>query len=202
VGGKTGGFYAVTGSPHTVWRIENPNPGQINQVRVTKTVGGVSETSLYEYSYTQDAWSLISPDGLEVISQSQTRDYSRTVFTISEVIKSASGQVAEKSSRVMKKYDFGDRELSRTLDPEGANLRTLSTYYTDVNQPGSYGRVATRSYPTGDWIVYRYDEMGRLSQETQPWLNASFNSEPAKARATYYSYEPLDERDVVRVDDI
>jgi len=41
VGAKVDGVYTVTGDPHTVWRIENPNPGTNTKVKVTKTVNGV-----------------------------------------------------------------------------------------------------------------------------------------------------------------
>ena len=69
VGPVVDGLYTFSGIPHTVVRIENPNKTQYNQVQITTTTNGVSETSLYEYSFQQSAWTLVSPDGLQVVAQ-------------------------------------------------------------------------------------------------------------------------------------
>ena len=50
VGAKSNGVYTVTGNPHTVWRIENPNPGTNTRIKVTRTTNGTSEVSFFEYS--------------------------------------------------------------------------------------------------------------------------------------------------------
>ncbi len=202
VGSKVNGLYTFNGSPYQTLRIENPNPGQNSRVKVVKTINGITEESQFEYSSTQDAWMLISPDGLEVVSQTATWDYSNTVNTINEVVKTASGQIAEKSSKVMRRYSFGERPVSVTLDPDGANLRTLYTYYTNKSEPGSYGRVASVSHPDGYWEAYQYDADSRIILTVSPWLNSAFNSEASKAKAVYKNFTPLDPRDEVLADDI
>ncbi|WP_176013899.1 RHS repeat-associated core domain-containing protein [Victivallis sp. Marseille-Q1083] len=201
-GTKTNGAYVPTGDPHTVWKIENPNPGQATQVQVTKsvTVNGVTtdEVSLYDYSYAQEGWKLDSPDGLEVISQSTSWNYSKTVRTISETVKTAAGEIASKSTRVMQKFPFGDRTVVSTLDPEGANLQTVYTYYSSG---GGIGRVETISYPDGNWVWYKYDDEGRVIEEIKPWKNSPLKSPASQARSITYSYAPLDSRDTVQPND-
>ena len=62
VGGKTDGLYTVSGSPHTVWRVSNPNAGTATHVHITRIAGGVEETTVFEYSSNSDGWMKTSPD--------------------------------------------------------------------------------------------------------------------------------------------
>lgn len=101
-----------------------------------------------------------------VINQQATWNYSSTVKTIQETVKTASGEVAQKSSKVYRKFPFGERLISHTLDPDGANLQTVYTYYELIRSSGSYGRVKTVSFPNGGWVAYQYDDDGRVTTET------------------------------------
>ena len=56
VTGQADGLYTVTGEPHTVWRVSNPNPGFATHVNITRITGGVEETTVYEYSHNSDGW--------------------------------------------------------------------------------------------------------------------------------------------------
>lgn len=87
VGAKVDGLYTVTGEPHTVWRIENPTPGINTKIKVTKTVGGIAEVSLFEYSHNVQGWLLRKPGTLAIESQSTAWDYSQTVKVITTVEK-------------------------------------------------------------------------------------------------------------------
>lgn len=106
VGAKVDGLYTVTGEPHTVWRIENPNPGTNTKIKVTKTVNGVAEVSLFEYSHNAEGWLLRKPGDLAIESQSTSWDYSQTVKVITTVDKTPGGQVASKVARTYQKYAF------------------------------------------------------------------------------------------------
>jgi RHS repeat-associated protein len=201
IGAKVDGVYTTTGSPHTVWRIENPNPGQSDKVKVTKTVNAQAQEYNYEYSYAVEEWLLKSPGNLIVSSKSSSWNYSRDVRTVIAVKKTASGQVASKTSQVIQKYAFGERTVVSTNDPDGANLRTVSTYYTNPVDEGSYGRPSTISYPDGSWVKNYYDSEGRSSQVVTPFKNSAFNSSPSAASNTAYSYAPLKTEDVLPPDD-
>ena len=202
VGAKVDGLYTVTGEPHTVWRIENPNPGTTTKIKVTKTVNGVAEVSLFEYSHNAEGWLLRKPGNLAIESQSTSWDYSQTVKVITTVEKTPEGQVASKVARTYQKYAFGDRVVNVSVDPDGANLRTTTTYYTDSGNHGSYGRKKTESFPDGNWASYQYDAQGREIVKITPWKNAAFNSPAAQAKAEYKSFSPHDSRDIVENDDI
>ena len=202
VGAKVDGLYTVTGTPHTVWRIENPNPGTNTKIKVTKTVNGVSEISLFEYSHNAEGWLLKKPGDLAIESQSTTWDYSQTVKVITTVEKTPEGQIASKVARTYQKYAFGDRVVNVSVDPDGANLRTTTTYYTDSGNHGSYGRKKTESFSDGNWASYQYDAQGREIVKISPWKNATFDSPAAQAKAEYKSFSPHDSRDIVENDDI
>lgn len=202
VGAKVDGLYTVTGEPHTVWRIENPTPGTNTKIKVTKTVNGVAEVSLFEYSHNAEGWLLRKPGDLAIESQSTSWDYSQTVKVITTVDKTPEGQVASKVARTYQKYAFGDRVVNVSVDPDGANLRTTTTYYTDSGNHGSYGRKKTESFPDGNWVSYEYDAQGREIVKITPWKNAAFNSPAAQAKAEYKNFSPHDSRDIVENDDI
>ena len=202
VGSKVDGLYTVTGEPHTVWRIENPNPGTNTKIKVTKTVNGVAEVSLFEYSHNAEGWLLRKPGDLAIESQSTSWDYSQTVKVITTVDKTTEGQIASKVARTYQKYAFGDRVVNVSVDPDGANLRTTTTYYTDSGNHGSYGRKKTESFPDGNWASYQYDAQGREIVKISPWKNATFDSPATQAKAEYKSFSPHDSRDIVENDDI
>jgi|GEM_PF-4684131 YD repeat-containing protein len=201
VGPKVDGVYTAIGTPHTVWRFENPNPGQNTSLKVTKTVNGASEISLYEYSHNSEGWRLIYPDQIAVVTQSQTWDYSRTVKSVTSVDRSPDGKFSAKSVNMVQAFPFGDRTVAYISDPDGANLRTSYTYYTDSGNAGSYGRMATENNPDGSWTSYQYDGLGRKVLEVSPWKNSAFNSLANEANAVYYGYEPHDVRDVIKPTD-
>ena len=80
--------------------------------------------------------------------------------------------------------------MSSTLDPDGLNLRSSYTYYTNSNQKGSYGKKATESLADGSWTTYQYNNDGWETVLISPWLNGEFNSAAAQNVATYLSYTP------------
>ena len=202
VGAKVDGLYTVTGEPHTVWRIENPTPGINTKIKVTKTVGGIAEVSLFEYSHNVQGWLLRKPGTLAIESQSTAWDYSQTVKVITTVEKTPEGQVASKVARTYQKFAFGDRIVNVAVDPEGANLCTTTTYYTDSQNSGSYGRKKTESFFDGYWTSYQYDDYGREVVKITPWKNTVFNSPATYAKALYRSFTPHDSRDIVENDDV
>lgn len=199
VGAKADGVYQVTGTPYMTLKIEKGESQA--EVNITKTVGGVSTLTLYRYSYAAEGWIVYYPDDLAVNSKSTSYDNSHTIRTVSEVLKTPDGQVAKKIQKVYQKYNFGDRLMSSTLDPDGLNLRSSYTYYTNSSQKGSYGKKATQSLADGSWTTYQYNNDGWETVLISPWLNGEFNSAAAQNVATYLSYTPLDSRDVLVPED-
>lgn len=197
-GTNTNGLYVPTGTAHTIWSVENPEPGQTTKVKIVELAGGISKDFLFEYNHSVENWMLTMPDNLAVISKSTSWDYSRTVKTDIKTVKTPDGQVAYKIAYVVQKYAFGERLAVEIIDPDGLNARTTNTYYTSGN---GYGLIDTRSYPDGSWVKYVYDDKQRTIQEIKPFKNDPYNSPVASAKATYYSFTPVDSNDVPTIDD-
>lgn len=202
VGTKENGLYTSIGIPHTVWRIENPNPGTNTKVQVTKISNGLSEVSLYEYSHNSEAWLLNKPDNLGIESQTTSWDYSQTVKVITTVKKTPDGKIASKIASTYQKFPFGDRIVNVSVDPDGVNLRTQRTYHTDSNNPGSLGRKKSETFSNGSWASFQYDSQGREIIKITLWKNSRVNSSAAEAQAEYRSFIPNDARDIVENDDM
>lgn len=201
VGNKVDGIYQTSGEPYMVVRIENPNPATNTEVAITKIVGGVLYQTLFRYSHGTEGWTMYSPGNLSVDSRSTMYDYSNTVRTVSAVIKTSDGKIAKKSTEVYQKFNFGERIVATTLDPDGQALRSSYTYYTDSANSGSYGRVATESFANGFWNVYYYNNDGWKTKIISPWLNSAFNSPAAESQELSLSYTPNDNRDVITLED-
>lgn len=201
VGNKVDGIYQTTGEPYLVVRIENPNPATNTEVAITKVVGGVSYQTLYRYSHAAEGWTMYSPGNLSLDSKTTTYDYSNTVRTVSAVIKTVDGEVARKSSEVYQEFDFGERIVASTLDPDGQALRSSFTYFTDSANSGSYGRIATENLADGSWKAYTYNANGWATKIISPWLNSAFNSPAQESQELSLSYDPNDDRDIVTLED-
>ena len=202
IGGKTDGLYTVTGNPHTVWRVSNPNAGTATHVHITRIAGGVEETTVFEYSSNSDGWMKTSPDGATVISSSAETDLSRTLKSVTVTERTRTGTVASRTLNLVRKYAFGERMVASTRDPDGARIQTVWDYYPDANGTGSYGRRRSESRPDGGWTAWRYDAQGRVTAIVTPWKNAAFNSPDALAKVVLYSYSPVDNRDTVAATDM
>lgn len=202
VGAKTNGIYSATGTPYMVLRIENPNTnGNNSEVRISRIVGDATYVTLYRYSYASEGWAMYSPGDLAVDSKTTIYDYSGTVRTVSSVVKTLDGQIARKSTNVYQEFGFGERMVASTLDPDGLAMRSSFTYYTDSNDKGRYGKIATRNQANGSWESYSYNDHGWETQIISPWLNSAFNSSAAESQVVLFSYEPHDSRDIIVEED-
>lgn len=194
VGSKVSGLYTVNGEPHTVWKIENPLPGQNTRVKVTKTVGDVSNVYQYEYSQNAGGWTLKYPDDLLVESISSTWNNQHTVRSVVAVKKTPQGVVASKVNRTFQVFSYGERLMSETRDPDGAHLVTSYTY-------DNQGRQVSVSKPDGNWEVRNYNANGWISSIVTPFLNSEYRCAANQAKEVVYDYTPHDSRDVVGPDD-
>ena len=194
VGSKVSGLYTVNGEPHTVWKIENPLPGQNTRVKVTKTVGDVSNVYQYEYSQNAGGWTLKYPDDLLIESISSTWNDQHTVRSVVAVKKTPQGVVASKVNRTFQVFSYGERLMSETRDPDGAHLVTSYTY-------DNQGRQVSVSKPDGNWEVRNYNANGWISSIVTPFLNSEYRCAANQAKEVVYDYTPHDSRDVVGPDD-
>lgn len=190
VGTKVNGVYTILGEPHTVWKIQNPTPGQSANLKITKESNGISKDFNYQFSYNLNDWILTYPDNLAVVSKSSSWDYSRTVKTDIITEKSPDGTIAFQSANITQRFPYGDRLVVSILDPNGDNLRTTYTY-------NDQGLISSISKYNGFWETYQYDNNGRVIKIVSPWKNSEYKSQDNLNKVKLYSYSPIVENDVL-----
>ena len=184
------GLYAAAGSPHTVWRVSNPNPGFFTRVLVTRVAGGAEETTAYDYSHNAEGWTKTAPDQASVVSSSAVRDAYGLERTVDVIGRTSSGQVASHVRNTVRRHPFGERVVKSVRDPLGARLATVREY-------DSSGRLASESRPDGSWTRRSYDAQGRVTAAVTPWKDSAFDAADNEAKVVLYSYSPVDGRDTV-----
>jgi YD repeat-containing protein len=199
IGAKSNGVYTVSGTPRMVWKIENPNQSDsdINECRITQTLAsGVSYVFDWKYLDSSKSWQVTSGGGQKITTQTKVWNSAQTQMTETEITKNASDTVLSKTVTLYKKYSFGLRKNSITIDPEGANLATNYTYYENSGQTGKYGRQKSVQNPDGSWETYDYDAQGRMTVKVMSYNDAAFGSDASSAKAVYFSYTSHDAADV------
>ena len=194
------GLYAVSGDPIAVLRIENPDASDeiYNRLRVTEIRDGQSYISDYEWDEDAGAWSLSKGGGLRV--EEKSCEYpSDGLRTETHVISNSGGAIASKTETTFQTFDWGESIVQEVVDPDGEALTTVTDYYIEPDDEGSYGKVKSRQNPDGSWVVYVYDSKGRVIEERRPWLDSDFDT---TGRTIYYDYTPVDEDDAREFRDV
>lgn len=145
ISGKEDGLYTVSGTPHAVWRLSAP--GDASTVTVTRIDGGSETTSRFEYSHNSEGWMEIGADNRTVTSMSSSWDSSHTTRSVEVVEKTSAGAVASRRASSVRRFPFGERIVSSTLDPGGAGLRTAWEYYSDAHDGGELRPQEVREPP-------------------------------------------------------
>ena len=190
------GLYSIdpTAIPIAVWCFENPDPtGEaIHALVITETRNGEKREFLYSYEAVENAWTLVSGNGLKIESKLQTtnEDGDRVVRT---VIAGPDGTPVRVEETVYRTYAFGEKRIRETMDPEGTALVTHFSYQTAPG-PG-YGKMIARLDPEGGWVRYAYDSEDRIIRETRPFLDAPFEAPDDEAVVVTKHYEPVDAAD-------
>lgn len=195
-GAKTNGLYAISGTPYTVWTIENPQHSstQIDQVKFTKTVNGVSTEANWQYNTSADQWTLNNA-GLQISSKSNIWDTGHQNLLINEEIKETDGSVKSKKTQNFHAFPFGTvPSTESTYVNASETLDTTYSYYGDVSSTDAkYGQQKQIINPDGSWVKYDYDSIGRKSSETVSWKNIAAGSSGGKV--VVYSYAAVDSGD-------
>lgn len=104
----------------------------------------------------------------------------------------ATGQLAYKKTDYNKTFDWGEETIKQIVDPDGVALTTTRAYYEDVDETGKWRRLQMEVEPDGSWTRYDYNTNGYQSVVVRSWKDQPTNAAANLARATYYSYEPVD----------
>ena len=201
-GTKTDGLYVPTGTAHTVWTIENPLASDTDNknLRATKSFGGTSYVNDFVYSDSSGEWALTKAGGTYVSSKSMIWDDAKANAVSILAVTDSVGNLSYKEENKVTKLGFADVVTEKVIAPDGPALKTEYAYYDDSSSNG-YGRIKSRKNPDGSWKVYEYDSAGRETLVVESWKDAAFNSPAASAKATCYSYVPLDQDDSVSAND-
>ncbi|MBA3855101.1 MAG: hypothetical protein C0503_11855, partial [Gemmatimonas sp.] len=95
------------------------------------------------------------------------------------------------TEREITTFAWGEETTKETLDPDGAAVATVSTFYATESQAG-YRQLATRTSADGSWEKRFYDATGRIVRIVRPFLNsASTTAEESEHRVTETVYSAI-----------
>ena len=181
--------------PITSWTIENPaqSDTDFGTLRITEE-RGKTYVSEYHWDEATNAWTLSQGNGqqLESKSESVNLDGDRVV---TRIISDSQGVVASKTVTTYHYFPWGEEIISKVVDPDGAKLTTIYSYYEDIDQVGSYSRLRQVVNADGSWQRSEYDELGRTIREISNWLDAPATASAGEARMVSYDYTPVDPGD-------
>lgn len=192
VGVKTGGLYPVTGIPLVTWKFKNPNPPAENRLQISKTQNGITETSEYTWDGATSTLTLTKNGGTWIDSKTTTIDGVTGDRTETQVIKDNLGVVSSKTSKTYHTFPWGDDLIREVVDPDGAALTTLYTYYENSAEIGKYTSLKSVTNPDGSWEKYDYGWLGYRTVVMRPWKDSTLAAATeANSRTTTYQYSHL-----------
>ena len=192
VGAKVSGLYVVTGQPFVTWKVKNPDPSSTSKLQILKTQGAVTITNEYAWDVISNIWTLSTGNGVRV--ETSTVTYPTQTSRIETiVIKDNSGQVASKLSRTYHTFPWAENLIQEVVDPDGAALKTVYSYYENAAEVGRYSRLKSVVNPDGSWEKYDYDSSGNEVLVLRPWKDLALDAATeANSHATRYTYSNSD----------
>lgn len=188
--GQVDGVYAISSGavPFASYLIENPDQSlSINdRLKITEIRGGKSIVSEYFHDPATGEWRLSLGNGQKVITRSE--QVAGDVTTRLETVRNGAGVLSSQVELQYREFSWGEELIEKAVDPNGANLVTLITYYEDPQAEGSYGKVQSVVNPDGSWTYYQYDTLGRITAGYSSWLDTDIGQKEG-ARVTRYSYD-------------
>jgi RHS repeat-associated protein len=190
--GAKNGVYAVSGQPFVKWNIKNPEPSTLTKLQITKTQGAVTDVSLYTWDAISDSWTLSTGNGARI--ETSTISYpTQTSRVETVVVKDIDNLISSKISRTFHTFVWGERLIQEVLDPDGAALKTVYSYYENGSETGRYSRLKSIVNPDGSWELYDYDSAGNKVLVLRPWKDQSIaNAVEDNSHAIRYTYSNSD----------
>jgi RHS repeat-associated protein len=152
-----------------IWTITNYNGNQ-NYLQIIENRAGAQNAHLYSYALngSADTWTVLRPDNSYSISQTNHNNYTR-----SYELHNADGTLVRTNSETYQYIStYGGTVLARLTEGSGAVSRTTSYAYYPDNGTVSANRLRRIDYPDGNWVVYTYDDTGRVDYEYWAWNNS------------------------------
>jgi len=192
IGTKVSGLYQVTGTPFTVWTIENPDTTGATNDRVLVTEAPAGATPyLAEYQYIQavNDWELVTGGGLKKESRSQTVDAATGDIIYAYTITDQNDAIVSYLTQQEHEFPWGT-EIVKETDGVGAEMQTtVHTFYEDVvNDGDNYGKLKLTTNYDGSWVRYEYNAEGKVIKTVTPYLNSPSTASDDQCRVTETTY--------------
>ncbi|HJP93502.1 MAG TPA: RHS repeat-associated core domain-containing protein [Pyrinomonadaceae bacterium] len=192
VGAKVAGLYPVTGQPFVTWRIKNPDPSSTTRLQISKIQGAVTDMSEYTWDAISDSWTLSTGNGARIETSTITYP-TQTSRVETIVVKDTNLLTISKVSRTYHTFAWGEELIQEVLDPDGAALKTVYSYYENQSETGRYTRRVSVVNPDGSWEKYDYDSAGNTVLVLRPWKDQSIGAATEEnSYAIRYTYSNSD----------
>lgn len=178
------GHYAPTGLPFSVWKVENPDGGSVNnRIKISHTQGDGGEVYVFT-SGGGGLWTLDAADGLRTEERTETI-LSNGDKQIVRAIRGSGGTTSYKVKEVHHTFQWGERMIQQEVDPDGDDLTSTWTYYDNATADGgAYGRLKQVVNADKSWERYEYDAQGREKKKVTTWLDGSPSASEGASRVT------------------
>jgi RHS repeat-associated protein len=203
VGTKTDGLYPLSGSPFRTITFDNPEPNNPNPVkmRIVDVWGAKTRQYLFLYQETLDDWQLTRGEGASKEAKELISPPGENPRVYQRILRDASGNLVSKVLTTELTGAWGGTvETNKTIDPDGLNYQTNSTYNLTAGTAG-YSKLISQTNPNGSWLRYTYDAQNRQSKRISPWLDSPVGAAESAARVTEYQYASHDSTDIVAAND-
>ncbi len=198
-GKGTNGYYRLqpNAAPFETWSFANPEPGKLRKLQVTRVMG--ARTMLYDFTYNADSenWTMTTGDELSVARQEEDvtmRNDARTERLVTRSVKTPDGILVGRYSEQIKSYGWGDGVIRRIRETGGVNQTNLFTYT-------AAGLTESAIEPDGSWRFFRYDAVGRVTNEISAFMDSPLTAVSSAAHSVVSSYAPVDPIDSPRLND-
>ena len=72
------------------------------------------------------------------------------------------GNIASEKRTTHREFPWGEEMIEEVIDPNASALTTTYEYHENPELAGSYGKIQSVIYPDTSWVVFKYDEKGRI----------------------------------------
>jgi RHS repeat-associated protein len=184
------GLYSVTNlSPFATTTIAQGT--STNRLVVTVDTGSAPQQLVYDWSETDQGWTLTSGGGI----RKESRLWNEATLARTVTVQDANNQIVSQGSKSYQNLTGFGRVLTTQVQGPGTAYppRTQWCYYDNASTDGiNYGKLKLVIEPSGSWRRYQYDTQGRLTNELSQFLNAATNAAFNQCRAVTYDYTSLD----------
>ncbi|MDD4735772.1 MAG: hypothetical protein PHP44_06670 [Kiritimatiellae bacterium] len=186
-------------TPIEVWSFENPEQGNINHFRASKTIGESTQNFDYIYVEAVEDWTLIKGGGLQIIKKESMRNDDHTERFESYIVTDSEDQMAEKSVVHYKEFAWGESWYRKIVGFDDVELIDAYAYYENPADLGRYSLMKLQSFASGDWELYDYFANGYDASESSPWMDSAPTDSMVKASIS--DYTPHDSTDTPGLND-